>query len=92
MAGDRNIICAVIGYLRKTDMKIVSIKMNSKTYVNIVNEQLLKYADSIAKQNFSFRHDNSSMYTTNAMKAYFASQKISRCFVMDRKVPETRHY
>ena len=47
----RNIIWAVIGYLGKTDMKIVSIKMNSNTYVNIINEQLLKYADSIAKQN-----------------------------------------
>lgn len=92
MLGDRNIICAVTGYLGKIDTQIVSIKKNSKTYVNIVNEQLLKYADSIAKRNFSFRHDNSSTHTTNAMKAYFASQKISRCFVMDRKVPGTRHY
>lgn len=61
---------------KKTNMKFVSTKMNSKTCANIDNKQVPKYAHSIAKQNFN---DNSNVHTAKIVKAYFKRQDVLSC-------------
>lgn len=54
----------------------ISCKMNSSDYQEILSENLLPIASTLAGENWIFQHDNASIHSSNATKSFLSSNNI----------------
>ncbi|CAH2092976.1 unnamed protein product [Euphydryas editha] len=74
--GGSVIIWSGIGYSGKMDIKFCTGKINSKRYIEVINEQITSHATRIAGNNFIFQQDNASVHRAQVVKDYFAEKNI----------------
>ncbi|CAK9833057.1 Transposable element Tc3 transposase [Anthophora retusa] len=76
MGGGGIMIWSGIGYYGKMDINFISGKLNSKKYLEMIDQQINAYATRIAGDKFIFQHDNAAVHTAKVVKAYFSSKNI----------------
>lgn len=75
MRGGVMILCG-IGCYGKMEIKFITGKMNSKMYLEMIEEQINTYATRIAGEKFISRQDNVAVHTAKVVKEYFSLEKI----------------
>lgn len=77
MGGGGVMLWAGIGYRGVTEVKFINKTMNSKIYIDLIDEQLTKFGQTISGENCIFQQDNASVHTAKCVKQYFEQNKIS---------------
>ncbi|CAK9810850.1 Transposable element Tc3 transposase [Anthophora plagiata] len=76
MGGGGVMVWAAIGYFGKMEIKFIHGKMNSKYYLDLIKQQITKYALCISGSGFIYQQDNAAVHTAKFVKTYFEKEKI----------------
>lgn len=74
--GGSVMIWSGVGYSGKMDIKFCTGIMNSKRYLDMINEQITSHATRIAGPDFIFQHDNAGIHRAQIVKNYFTAKNI----------------
>lgn len=76
MGGGSVMVWAAIGYHGKTDIVFLPGKLKSQDYIKIIDEQLTKYGNTIAGENYIFQQDNARVHVAKCVQKYFSDHDI----------------
>lgn len=74
--GGSVMVWAAIGYRKNTEIQFLTTPMNAKSYVNILNNIILKHGKSMTGGRFIFQHDNAKVHTARLVSSWFEEHNI----------------
>lgn len=74
--GGSVMVWAAVGYLQKTDLQFLTKSVNAQSYLNILNNILLKYGESLTGGYYIFQHDNATVHTAKVVSSWFKEHGI----------------
>ena len=63
-------------YLKKTGIKFIGRKINSKMYFQLISEQIERHATRVSGEKFTFQQDNAEVNSAKVVKSYFKANII----------------
>lgn len=76
MGGGSVMIWGGIGFNQRTDIVMISGRINSKDYLALIENQLKKYFEKESKDNVLFQQDNAPVHTSKLVKEFFKKENI----------------
>jgi hypothetical protein len=75
--GGSVMVWAGVGFNGKTNIAMISGKMKSKEYIDLLNTHLLTFAAKIGGKNWILQQDNCPIHTSNETKQWLQSKNIN---------------
>lgn len=74
--GGSIMIWAAFGYRGKTPICIISHKMNSGKYIDLIENVLIDFGDNLWGEHWIFQQDNAAIHSSKQTKSFLASRNI----------------
>lgn len=74
--GETVMIWAAFSYTGKTPLCIISTRMDSSKYIQLIEEVLVPFADENMDDNMIFQHNNASCHVSKMSKAFFTEHNV----------------